>query len=102
MKCEDAQQNLSACLDGEAEPQVHREIAGHLEQCAACRRMARELEALEAAIGPETIPPVPAGLHERIMAAARGAAEKPLIVLNPLIWLGAMQPGWAQSIAPWT
>ena len=49
--CERVRERLSALLDGELAAEERREVAGHLEVCAACQRELALLARLDAALG---------------------------------------------------
>lgn len=69
-ECNRIRENLSAWLDGELPEEESREVAGHLAQCADCRREAVRLERLDALLE-SLAAPVPAGLSDRILARVR-------------------------------
>lgn len=50
MKCENVQIKLSAYMDGELDPGLHEEIAGHLRQCPKCREELEELSSVDTLI----------------------------------------------------
>ena len=72
---------LSAYLDREIEAPGRVEIEAHLESCPGCRALLEDLRRLDAAVGAEVAPPVPAGLARRIRSrlgpADAGAAAVP-------------------------
>jgi hypothetical protein len=57
---------LSAYLDGELSPAERRAVEGHLEGCPECTALLEDLRRLDVAVAEERVPPVPAGLAERI------------------------------------
>jgi anti-sigma factor RsiW len=59
-------ERLSAWLDGELTQEERREMAAHLEVCAACRRELALLERLDAALG-RLEAPTPAGLADGVL-----------------------------------
>jgi hypothetical protein len=65
---------LSAFLDREIEGPGRAEIEAHLEACPGCRALLEDLRRLDAAVGAEAAPPVPAGLARRIRARLGAAA----------------------------
>jgi negative regulator of sigma E activity len=48
VNCEKVHIRLSAYMDGEVDAELHREIAGHLNQCAQCRGELEELGGVDA------------------------------------------------------
>lgn len=89
MECRTIKPYLERYVDGEVDTGLRRRVQNHLTRCPACRRRCdeiRELGGLFAAAPP--VPPVPNGLHARIMAEARrrqGAGEtRPVWTLAPL------------------
>lgn len=74
MKCHNVQDRLSAYLDGEVTEGLSRELAAHLQACAACRaelallnRLERSLAALSA--------PAPPDIAEKIISRLRRPAR---------------------------
>jgi anti-sigma factor RsiW len=67
MACEQVREWLSAWLDGELTAEQRRQVAAHLEVCAACSRERALLEGLDAALG-TLAAPLPAQLPERVLA----------------------------------
>jgi len=67
MICREAQEQLSAWLDGELEAVARARVAEHLAGCAVCRRELAQLEALEAALGSLAVPAPPA-LAAKVLA----------------------------------
>jgi len=68
---------LSAFLDQEIGAAERKEIEAHLLACPGCRALLEDLRRLDAAVGAEVAPPVPAGLAGRIRSrlGAAGAAD---------------------------
>jgi anti-sigma factor RsiW len=48
VKCHDVQRRLSACMDGELDAALSREVEGHLQQCPDCREELEELSSADA------------------------------------------------------
>lgn len=71
--CDRALELISLRLDGEIEEDQRWELEEHLDACAACRSLARELEQLHAAM-PQLEEPLPEGFHAAVMDRVR--AEK--------------------------
>lgn len=61
MQCPEAQEYLSAWLDGEVREELRPALAAHLGECPACQAELKALERLEAALAGLTVP-VPQGL----------------------------------------
>ncbi|MGE5531401.1 MAG: zf-HC2 domain-containing protein [Bacteroidota bacterium] len=75
LSCEDALELVSARLDGELSHSECQQLAAHLDGCAACDAAAAQTEVTDGllrAIAPEA---APAGLLERIQAAAELASS---------------------------
>jgi anti-sigma factor RsiW len=70
MKCQEAQEHLSAWLDGELPEAMGAALTAHVEKCATCRREWLRLRALDAALD-NLEAPVPPGLAERVAARVR-------------------------------
>jgi anti-sigma factor RsiW len=70
MKCYEAQEQMSAWLDGELPEAAGAALAAHLERCEACRRELLQLRALDAALD-NLAAPVPTGLAEKVAARRR-------------------------------
>jgi hypothetical protein len=101
---------LSAFLDQEIGAAEREEIESHLVACPGCRALLEDLRRLDAAVGAEVAPPVPAGLARRIRSRLGAAPEKPprrvwsswlgplpLAAAASLIVVGAL---WLLSRAP--
>ena len=67
MKCHEAQEQLSAWLDGELDGEVRARISQHLAGCVTCRRELAQLEALNAALGSLAVP-APPDLAAKVLA----------------------------------
>lgn len=76
MNCRDAENTLSAYLDGQLSEVERKPLEEHLEQCENCRRALEELTLIRDAL--RSLPEVemPEGLHGRIMAAVRAHARE--------------------------
>ncbi len=60
MNCRDCKQHLSACLDGELELRLHRQVVEHVAACPECRQYQARLERAYALLQPgEALPPDP-------------------------------------------
>lgn len=76
MNCRDAENTLSAYLDGQLSEVERKPLEEHLEQCQSCRGCLEELTLIRDAL--RSLPEVemPEGLHGRIMAAVRAHASE--------------------------
>jgi len=57
---------ISAMLDGETDARERAVVDAHLQECPECRDLAGDLTALGEVLADDPVPPVPAGLAERI------------------------------------
>jgi anti-sigma factor RsiW len=59
--CEDLEERISELLDGELDPATAARVALHLAACAACARLAAELDATVRALHAlgRRVPPAP-------------------------------------------
>lgn len=95
MNCRHVRRDLSAYLDGELEPRRHADLRAHLDGCAGCSEVLRELRALHSEL--RSLPTVPLLAHAPAAARARpapvwrsmtvAAAAVELVVLA--VWVGA-------------
>lgn len=79
---------LSLDLDGRLAAAEQVQLADHLEQCAGCRRSARELRFLREALRVEVPQPASVGLKDRILARLeheRPGREEPAAGVIPLL-----------------
>jgi anti-sigma factor RsiW len=76
MKCHEAQEHLSAWLDGELPEAAGAALTAHLERCETCRREWLQLRALDAALD-NLAAPVPPGLAEKVAARVRRPQRRP-------------------------
>ncbi len=76
MNCRDAEEILSAYLDGQLSDSERDSLEDHLKQCENCRESLREISLIKDALSSLQEVPVPEGLHDRIMAAARAHATE--------------------------
>ena len=51
MDCQKIQDNLSAYLDGELPAEDARQVERHVEECAVCRDLLRELRSVADVLG---------------------------------------------------
>jgi anti-sigma factor RsiW len=100
MKCHEAQEHLSAWLDGELPEAIGAGLTAHLERCATCRREWLQLRALDAALE-NLAAPVPPGLAEKVAARVRRPHRRPgwqSVALAACLILGiALGGGLARS-----
>jgi len=64
--CAPFEADLSALVDGELDPGREAEVREHLSGCAACRERLEALCDVDLALASIAVPPVPAGLRERL------------------------------------
>ncbi len=94
MRCEDIQTRLTAYALGELAPEERRQVYAHLRECVACRAVLARTDWLAATLAKADTPPVPAGLHGRVMEAARARRRARIAVdWNPFKW-------WRMTTAP--
>ena len=74
--CETAQVRISLQLDGMLEPEEERELEAHLANCARCRALKRELEAVHAAFPQLEDCPAPEGFAGGVMERIDALEEK--------------------------
>lgn len=67
MDCREAEELLSACLDGEATAEDSRRVEEHLAGCAGCKAVERRMRALDAAIA-RTETEVSSDFRERLFS----------------------------------
>jgi hypothetical protein len=95
VNCRQAENLISAYLDGELEGGYRAEIEAHLASCPACRQYAEELEAAQAALaGIFAAAEPPADLLERVMARVRSAGAE-----TPVSRQAAAFSGWRRTFA---
>lgn len=83
LTCEQAHEWVSLQLDGELDLEETQRLQAHLMACSACYAASKQLETTTAmlrAVGQEQ---PPAGLLERVQAAAEGVADSQPRVLRP-------------------
>lgn len=67
MNCEQMNELLSAWLDGELSESERRQMQAHLEQCAQCRALFEQLQALHTSFSDLEEIPAPEGFAQRVM-----------------------------------
>lgn len=67
MNCEQMNELLSAWLDGELSETERRQMQAHLEQCAQCRALFEQLQALHTSFSDLEEIPAPEGFAQRVM-----------------------------------
>ena len=94
MRCENLQTLLSDYVRGEISPDERRQAREHLRECAVCRAALARTDWLAGVLLEAETPPVPAGLHNKGMDAARSRQGTRLAAdWNPLQW-------WRITTAP--
>jgi len=87
MRCEEAQEQLTALAAGGLPTDIHRAVQAHLDECAACRAAMARVDALAGVLVGVQAPPIPPGFASRVMAAARRSQRaEPVAAWDPLRW----------------
>ena len=68
MPCQETQDNLSAYLDGELEPEAARDVERHVEACAVCRDLLDQLRAVAGVLAELPRENAPRGLSDDLQA----------------------------------
>lgn len=83
MDCQKNQDNLSAYLDGELPAEDARQVERHVEECAVCRDLLRELRSVADVLGEMPHESAPTGLTEELQSQierrlllARGSEDR--------------------------
>ena len=74
MNCEMAEKNLSAYLDDMLDPQLHQEVAAHLESCAICSEVVAEYRRFDTLLAETPRVSPPPELRDRIFSSPELAA----------------------------
>jgi len=74
MNCRQADERLSAYLDGELTPPEAEEVRRHLASCAACRAAFEQLQRTVQAVKDLPVLPAPEGFRARVMADVQSDA----------------------------
>ena len=87
MHCTEILPKLPAYAEGRLSSAERDQVRAHLGECDACRTALARTDWLAAALTNADTPPVPAGLHGRVMEAAR-SRRRPRIAAdwNPFKW----------------
>ena len=75
-------EEVMAYLDGELEPQRAAALAGHLEHCAECQGIAREVRLVSGRMLNFQIEPAPASLAADVLAENARATPEPKKIVN--------------------
>lgn len=70
MKCQEAQEHLSAWLDDELDTAISVAVAAHIDHCEACQRQWFKLRALDAALS-DLVAPAPPDLAAKVLARVK-------------------------------
>ena len=81
MNCEQMNELLSAWLDGELSENEQRQMQAHLEQCAQCRALFEQLQALHTSFSDMEEIPAPEGFAQRVMDRVRTESKPKVIPL---------------------
>ena len=92
--CKLYRKRFSAYLDGALPPEKQSALAKHLTSCAACRKQLAELQGLGPLLEHLQVPPPPADMALRIIAAARRAPAAS-VFQRPLLH-------WPAAVSPWS
>ena len=74
MNCEMAEKYLSAYLDDMLDPQLHEEVAAHLESCAVCSEVVAEYRRFDTLLSETPRVSPPPELRDRIFSSPEMAA----------------------------
>jgi Domain of unknown function (DUF4349)/Putative zinc-finger len=75
-------EEVMAYLDGELEPQRAAALAGHLEHCAECQSVAKELRVVSGRMLNFQIEPAPASLAANVLAENARVTPEPRKIVN--------------------
>src|SRR5271169_1344327 len=75
-------EEVMAYLDGELEPRRAAALAGHLEHCAECQSVAKELRMVSGRMLNFQIEPAPASLAANVLAENAGVMPEPRKIVN--------------------
>lgn len=96
LSCLKYRNRLGAYLDGEVSPRLSKAVAAHVTRCEACRVALEELRGVAPVMHTLDVPPIPAGLADKVMERARTISvrshERP-VAWSPLKW-------WRMGSAP--
>src|SRR5690348_258115 len=79
MQCDEIQAQLSAALDGELSPEERAEVDRHLHDCAECRGVLNDLQALDLDLRRSTV-----SLRESALRVAAAGAAHPRLNVSTL------------------
>lgn len=87
MRCEQTQTRLTAYVLGELSLEERLQVYAHLRECATCQTALARTDRLAAVLTKADTPPVPVGLHGRVMQAARTRRRARIAAnWNPFKW----------------
>jgi anti-sigma factor (TIGR02949 family) len=92
MRCDQTETRLDAYIDGEMPAEKMATLETHLGTCPACRRELESRRALRRVFSDRPKVTAPAGLQERILAAAGQEAAHPVERSDPRWWRRARWP----------
>jgi len=106
MDCQKIQDNLSAYLDGELPAEDARQVERHVEECAVCRDLLRELRSVADVLGELPHESAPAGLTEELQSQverrlllARGSEDRELVSGADRALARERPPAWPRVAA---
>src|SRR5277367_276977 len=76
-------EEVMAYLDGELEPRRAAALAGHLEHCAECQGVAKELRLVSGKMLNFQIEPAPASLADKVLAENATTSPEPRKIVSP-------------------
>jgi len=94
MRCKHVTRRLDAYAAGEVPAEERSRIEAHLATCESCRQALTNLERMGDLFNRASLPPVPDGLAERVMALARTRAASPARATS--LWSFA---AWRQALS---
>ena len=99
MSCERIRKELGAYADRELPAQRRSAVAEHLRTCEGCSRELARIERLASLLREDSIPEVPAGLAERIIAhGQRQQKRRTHYRLPQIVWWDSM-PSYMRAAA---
>ena len=84
MPCEQYREQVQAFVDGLLTEEETAALRDHCMHCRDCAVYLREMDAMQRSLQSLGEEPVPAGLHEKIMAAYRKEKNRPVTVKQPV------------------
>src|ERR1700680_3651960 len=101
MRCERARELIGAHVDGELTSSDRAAIAAHLESCAECRELMREIKHVSGALrrlGREPAPPALLARVRSSLAAEQQEARQPRLGSGIVRQAAALAGAWVVSL----